>query len=415
VDIAYYLVHSMAAGRHYADLDRQAADNFRAAAQRAGIERIIYLSALQPTDASSEHLRSRRETGARLAAGSVPVTEIRAGIIVGPGSAAFEVIRDLVYHLPIMLTPRWVRSKAQPIALEDLLTYLVRLPDVVGGIDGTFEVGGPEVLTYEQLMVEFGRAVGRHPKIIPLPLLSPRLSSYFLHLVTAVPANIARALIGGLKHDILADDRAIRQLIPLRLMTYSEAVAAALEAEKAFAVAARWTEGAMVFRNYRPDYAYYAKQAGAAAVSKACAAALWAQIAAIGGDNGYYYQTWLWRLRDRLDGLLGGVGLRGGRRHPTELRIGDRVNSWRVIALEPERHLTLMAELKLPGAGVLEWRIQTTDDGRRRVVVTAHFHAAGPLGFLYWYALVLIYHGLFRGMTRAIVRRAEADESPRSP
>jgi hypothetical protein len=339
------------------------------------------------------------------------VTEVRSGIIVGPGSAAFEVIRDLVYHLPIMVTPRWVRSRAQPIALDDLLAYLARLPRVGGDIDGIMEVGGPEVLSYEQLMRQFAEMVGRHPRIIPIALLSPRLSAYFLNLVTAVPTAVASALIGGLKHDILADDARIRALIPLPLLTYRESVAAALEAEKRFAVAARWTEGAMMFRNYRPDYAYYAKRADGSTVSTASAAALWAQVAAIGGDNGYYYHTWLWRLRDALDWLLGGVGMRGGRRHPTELRVGDIVNSWRVIALEPEVHLTLMADFKLPGAGVLEFRIGSESENRRRITATAHFNAAGPLGFLYWYALVRVYYWLFRGMTRQIARRAEAAEA----
>lgn len=344
-------------------------------------------------------------------AGAVPVTEIRAGIIVGPGSAAFEVIRDLVYHLPIMVTPRWVRSRAQPIALEDLLTYLVHLPQLQGDIDGIYDVGGPEILTYQQMMQQFAEMVGKRPKIIPIPLLTPRLSSYWLHLITAVPASVAQALIGGLKHDILARDTVIRERIPLPLMNYQEAVAATLKAEKEFTVAARWTEGAMMFRDYRPDYAYYAKQASGKAVSTASAAALWAQVAAIGGENGYYYQTWLWRLRDLLDWMIGGVGMRGGRRHPTDIRVGDIINSWRVIALEPERHLTLMAEFKVPGAGVLEFQITPASEGRHRVIVTAHFHAAGPLGFLYWYMLVWIYYRLFRGMARQIAKRAEVAEA----
>ncbi len=411
IEVAYYLVHSMGVGGHYAELDKRAADNFRAAAERAGVRRIIYLGALQPAGADSEHLRSRRETGERLRAGRVPVTEIRAGIIVGPGSAAFEVIRDLVYHLPVMLVPRSVRSRAQPIALDDLLAYLQRLPLVEADIDRVFEVGGADVLNYEALMREFAASVGRRVRIVRVPLLPPRLFSQFLYLVTAVPGNIAKALIGGLKHDILAHDEPIRRLIPLRLMSYREAIAAALEAERAFAVAARWTDGAMMFRNYRPDYAYYAKQASGEAISSASRAALWQQMAAIGGDNGYYYQTWLWRLRDLLDGMIGGVGLRGGRRHPTDIRVGDVVNSWRVIALEPERHLTFMADLKLPGAGVLEYRIDPHGEGRHRVSITAHFHAAGPLGFVYWYGFVLIYRVLFRGMTRAIARRAEAAEA----
>ncbi len=235
IEIAYYLVHSMAAGRDFPRLDRQAADNFCRAAERAGIKRIIYLSGLQPPDATSEHLVSRRETGDRLRAGKVPVTEIRAGVIVGPGSAAFEVIRDLVYHLPVMITPRWVRSRSQPIALDDLLAYLVRVPELEATAGGIYDVDGPEVLTYEQLMQQFAQMIGKHPLIlpVPVPVLSPRLSSYWLDLVTAVPTNVARALIGGLKHDILADDKAIRTLIPtMPLQTFREAVRAALKAER---------------------------------------------------------------------------------------------------------------------------------------------------------------------------------------
>ena len=214
VDRAFYLVHSMAAGRDFGRLDLEAAENFAAAAQRAGVRRIVYLGGLIPHDADSEHLVSRRETGVRLRAGRVPVTEIRAGIIIGPGSAAYEVIRDLVNHLPLMLTPLWVQSKSSPIALDDLLEYLVRvawLPQAAGRV---LDAGGPEYLSYEQLMRQYGAQVGRRPRIWRVPVLTPTLSSYWLGLVTAVPAKVAGALIGGLKHDLPADDAELRALVP---------------------------------------------------------------------------------------------------------------------------------------------------------------------------------------------------------
>jgi uncharacterized protein YbjT (DUF2867 family) len=242
-EVVYYLVHSMAGGRGFASRDREAATNARVAAERAGARRLIYLGGLQPAHEASEHLASRRDTGDVLRAGSVPVTELRAGIIVGPGSAAFEVVRDLVYHLPAMLTPRWVRSRTQPIALEDIVAYLVAVLDAPETRGGTYDVGGPEVLSYEEMLHQFGQLVGRNPRIIRVPVLSPRLSSYWLDLVTAVPASIARPLVDGLRHDLLADDEAIRRLVPLRLHTYREAVRAALDAERGDTRAGRWSEG----------------------------------------------------------------------------------------------------------------------------------------------------------------------------
>ena len=230
IEVAYYLVHSMAAGRDFPRIDRAAAENFRDAAAEAGVRRIVYLGGLQPSGKASAHLASRGETGAILREGSVPVTEVRAGVIIGPGSAAFEVIRDLVFHLPAMVTPRWVRSRSQPIALDDVLEYLVRLPELPEAAGAIYDVGGPEVLTYEALMRQFGELVGRRPLIVPVPVLTPGLSSYWLNFVTAVPTNIARALIAGLEEDVLADDAPIRALIPLKLKTYREAAEAALAA-----------------------------------------------------------------------------------------------------------------------------------------------------------------------------------------
>ena len=233
VDTAYYLVHSMAAGRNFSSLDLKAAANFAIAAESAGVRRIIYLGGLVPEDADSEHIVSRRETGEILRQGKVPVTEVRAGIIVGAGSAAFEVMRDLVFHLPAMITPRWVRAKSPPIALDNLLEYLVQLPDIDEAAGQIYDAAGPETLTYEDMMRVLADVAGkRQPVIIPVPVLSPKLSSYWLRFVTSVPTNIAKALIGGLKHDFTADTAPLQQLVPQSLLGFRASVEAALKAEQ---------------------------------------------------------------------------------------------------------------------------------------------------------------------------------------
>ncbi len=407
IEIAYYLVHSMAAGRHFAHLDREAADRFSIAAERAGVQRIIYLGGLQPAEGASPHLRSRRETGEYLRAGAVPVTELRAGIVVGPGSAAFEVIRDLVYHLPVMVTPRWVRSRSQPIALDDLLEILVRLPEHEETGGGIFDAVGPETLTYEELLREFAGVIGKELRIFPVPVLSPRLSSWWLDLVTSVPASVARPLIDGLKHDLLSERPGeLRALLPHEPRTYEQAARAALEAETDEALPIRWTEGAFAFRQERHDISYYGKTARYAAQSDAPPEEAWAEIEAIGGDRGWYYGNALWRLRGLFDRLLGGVGMRRGRRHPRELRAGDPLDFWRVAAVEPGRRLTLVAEMKLPGSAVLELAVGPRESGST-VQLQAHFHPAGVLGLLYWYALWPIHRAMFAGLPRSIARRAE--------
>jgi uncharacterized protein YbjT (DUF2867 family) len=406
IDVAYYLVHSMAAGKDFGRLDLEAADNFASAAGSAGVKRIVYLGGLVPPGADSEHIVSRRDTGDRLRAGPVPVTEVRAGIIVGPGSAAFEVMRDLVLHLPVMVTPRWVRAKSPPIALDNLLEYLVRVAFVPAAAGRTYDVGGPEALSYEDMMRCLADVAGRRqPLIVPVPVLSPRLSSYWLGLVTAVPAPVARALIGGLKHDFAADDADLRRLVPQRLLTFRESVEAAFAAERAHAVAARWTEGAFSMRGFRHDHAFYAKRARGSAVAGAPPAAVWREVTAIGGDNRYYYMNGLWWLRELMDWCAGGSGFTRGRRHPTEVRVGDVIDYWTVVGLEPERRLTLHFGMKAPGTGVLEFELEPEGD-RTRITITAYWHPRGVWGLAYWYALVPAHLFIFRGWTRAIARRA---------
>ena len=411
IDVAFYLVHSMAAGPDFPRLDREAAGNFRDASARAGVQRIVYLGGLQPAGAASAHLASRGETGVILRAGSVPVTEVRAGVIIGPGSAAFEVIRDLVFHLPGMVTPRWVRSRSQPIALADVLEYLAQLPLIPEAAGRTYDAGGPEVLTYEELMRQFGELVGRRPIIVSLPVLTPRLSSYWLNLVTSVPTNVARALIEGLEHDVLADDASIRTLVPLELTTYRAAAAAALADERAENAAGRWTEGSMLYRRNRPDFAFYAKRLQGEAIAAAPADVVWHEVVTIGGEHGYYFLDALWKARACVDQIVGGTGLRRGRRDPDDLVVGDTVDFWRVVALEQGRRLTLLAEMRMPGSAALDFELTPQDDGRTKIVVTAYFHPAGAPGLLYWHALAPAHLVMFRGLAHAIATRAVAAQA----
>lgn len=406
IDIAYYLVHSMASGRNFGKLDIEAAGHFARAAEAAGVRRIVYLGGLVPADADSEHLVSRKLTGDVLRAGRVPVTEIRAGIIVGAGSAAYEVIRDLVNNLPIMVTPRWVQSRSSPIALSNLLEYMVRVAQLPQAEGVVFDAGGPDYLSYENLMRQYGEVVGKRPLILRVPLLTPSLSAWWLALVTTVPAPIARALIGGLKHDIPAQDAALRALVPQRLLDFKESVQAALDSERAHTLAARWTEGVLMFRGGRHDYAFYARRASGSTVAQASPEAVWNVVTTLGGKVGYFYGGPLWVMRAWLDWLVGGPGLTKGRRHPTELRIGDTIDYWTVLALEPQRRLTLNFGMKAPGNGVLEFEVEPVDALRTRVTVTAYWHPAGVWGLSYWWVLVPAHLFIFKGMTREIARRA---------
>ncbi len=410
IDIAYYLVHSMAAGKDFGRLDLEAAANFAAAAERAGVKRIVYLGGLVPDGADSEHIVSRRETGDVLRRGAVPVTELRAGIIVGAGSAAFEVMRDLVYHLPVMITPRWVQSQSPPLALDNLLMYLVRLPQIDAAEGRIFDAGGSETLTYRQMMRILAEVGGRRPpSIVPVPVLTPKLSAYWLRFVTAVPTNIARALIEGLKHDFSADDAELKRLVPQQLLGFREAVEAVFAAERESApIVARWIEGAFAVRQQRIDYAYYAKRAGGSAETSAPPRAVWALVSGIGGDEGWYYMNGLWTLRDSMDRLAGGPGGKHGRRHPTDLRVGDRIGSWSVLGVEPERRLSLAFGMRAPGAGMLEFDLEPRADGGTKLSVTAYWHPAGVWGIAYWFSFQPMHRFIFSGTAKAICQRAEA-------
>ncbi len=411
IDVAFYLVHSMASGRDFRRLDLEAAANFREAAAAAGLRRIVYLGGLIPEDPESQHLKSREETGDYLRAGTVPVTEVRAGMIVGPGSAAFEVMRDLVNYLPVMVTPRWVESLSPPIALSDLLVYLEKLAFMEAAAGGIYDVGGPDLVSYRAIMHTLAERLQKRPWIIPVPVLTPRLSSYWLRLITAVPVNVAAALIDGLKHDVKADTAPVRALVPRELLPLEQQIDAALRAERNQNLPAHWVEGSIRCRNFEPRYAFYAKQASGHCDTDASAERLWAEVCRVGHRGDFFSLNSLWWIRRLGDWLIGGPSFRRHRRHNSELRYGDVLDAWRVIGYNPPHKLTLLMEMKAPGSGVLEFEIQS-EGGRQRITATAYFHPAGVWGLLYWYPLIPAHLWIFKGMTREVCRRAERLKSP---
>ena len=409
VSVAYYLVHSMAAGADFPEQDRRAARVFAQAAAEAGVQRIVYLGGLSPANPDTPHLASRVETGEILRQGRVPVIEVRAGIIIGPGSAAFEVMRDLVAHLPVMVTPRWVRRKSPPIALDDILAYLAQLPWIPAAADGIYEAGGPENLTYEEMMRMLAREMGkREPFVIPVPVLTPQLSSYWLAFVSATPVRIARALITGLKYDLSADDRSLRALLPPARIDFREAIRRVFRDEQEIHAVDRWREGAWELRGRRHDISFYAKTLTRTAETDAPPAAVWDVLGDMGTrGTGYFYLNPVWRIRKSLDAMLGGRPAGPSTRRGAPYA-GERFDIWRVLAAVPERRLTLLSSLVAPGTGGMEVEIAERADGGSRVSATIYWHVVGFRGLLYWYALGPGHAFMLAGMTRAIARQAAA-------
>ncbi len=410
VDTAYYLVHSMGSTGDFAEQDRTAAANFGAAAQAAGVRRIVYLGGLGDARGHlSPHLRSRHETGEALRASGVPVIELRASVILGSGSLSFELIRGLVERLPVMLCPRWVRTPAQPIAIEDILAYLLATIDLPRGSAGIFEIGGADRVSYAGIMSEYARQRGLRRSMIPVPLLTPRLSSLWLGLTTPVYARVGRKLIESVENETTVhDDRALR-VFPIRPMGFRQAIRRAILNEDQEYGATRWSDaissagvppswGGMRFGTRLVD-----SRAVRVPVSPALA---FATVRRIGGSTGWYYGNRLWKLRGFIDLLFGGVGMRRGRRHPEQLAVGDTVDFWRVEAYEPDRRLRLVAEMKLPGRAWLEFEVQPDADGAI-IRQTAVFDPVGLLGLLYWYGVYPLHARVFAGMLRGTARAAE--------
>lgn len=410
VTVAYYLIHSMGAGTAFAETDRMGAANFATACAMTGVSRIVYLGALgQPGASLSKHLASRQESGDVLRAGSVPVTELRAAIIVGAGSASFEIIRDLARKLPVMICPRWVRSRCEPIALEQVLEYLAGVLKEPRTIGQLLEIGGGEILRYEDMLRQTASALGKRVHIITVPVLTPRLSSYWLNIVTSVPMSVARPLVEGLRNDVVTSDARIRAWIPVTPYTFREAVDRALDEHRAGPLASRWT-GASVTPESIPKSGRTMRDERTVTTS-APPAAVFAAVERIGGVNGWYYGDWLWRLRGLIDRLVGGVGMRRGRRDPTALLLGDPIDFWRVEEFVPGRLLRLRAEMKVPGAATLEFEVARGVAGVGATLTQrAVFRTAGRWGQAYWNLLRPVHALVFRGMAAGIIRIAEGAE-----
>ncbi|MDW8443463.1 MAG: DUF2867 domain-containing protein [Acetobacteraceae bacterium] len=406
VDVAYYLVHSMTAGKRFPDIDRTAAETFAASARAAGVRRIVYLGGLAPGDVDTVHLASRVETGVILRRNHPDVVEIRAGIIIGPGSAAFEVMRDLVANLPVMLTPRWVRSLSPPIALDDLLTQLEALATLEGVGGAVIETAGPDRLSYEEMMLRLADALGkRRPLIIRVPLLTPELSAYWIGLVTSTPASIARALITGLKHDLIANkDPRLEAVAPARI-GFDEAVRRAFARERERLSEGRWREGAFDLRGMRHEVAYYGVSMRHARASLAPAKALWRSLERFGTrQGGSLALRPLWSIRRAIERLAGGEV--APPREAGPFRPGERFDVWRVHGVVPPTSLVLLSTLRAPGAGGFEFAI-LDEGGRRLVAATIHWHPRGFWGLLYWYVLAPFHRLVLASLTAAIVREAE--------
>jgi uncharacterized protein YbjT (DUF2867 family) len=411
VDAAYYLVHSMGAGEDFAARDREAARIFGGAARAAGVSRIIYLGGLSGDTAGlSEHLRSRKETGEVLREAGVPVVEFQAAIILGSGSLSFEMIRALVERLPVMICPRWVGVETQPIAIEDVIAYLVAALDLPEGAKRVYQIGGPDRITYGDLMREYARQRGLKRLLIPVPLLTPRLSSLWLGLVTPLYARIGRKLIDSLRNPTIVRDFTALQVFPVKPRGVRDAIARALANENEACAKTRWSDAVSSsgLGERQGDKTTGARFIETRSVHvEAAPSAAFAPIRRIGGENGWYYANFLWNLRGFLDLLAGGVGVRRGRRLPTELSAGDPLDFWRVEAIEPDRLLRLRAEMKVPGRAWLQFEV-TPASGGSDIRQTAIFDASGLSGRLYWYALSPVHRLVFAGMLRAIAARAAA-------
>ena len=412
VDVAYYLVHSMTRGRgDFAEDDHKAAEIFAKAARDAGVKRIIYLGGLGVDGASlSHHLRSRHATGETLRSTGVLVTEFRAAMIVGSGSASFEMMRYLTERLPVMIAPKWVDTPCQPISVRDVLSYLVAELERPSQTNEIFEIGGADVFSYKEMMMRYAAIRELKRSLIVVPFFTPRLSSGWIHLVTPIPSSIARPLVDGLRNPVVVrDDRALRifpQIVPV---SYEVAVNRALDRYTNVGPETTWfgafdvralpgnfagtTQGMLIDRRMRR--------------STASAHALFTVFTSLGGTRGWLYADGLWELRGILDRLVGGFGTRRGRRDATNLRVGDAVDFWRVEAYEPDHLLRLRAEMRLPGHAWLQFEI-VDDGGHRALQQTAFFDPRGAFGYLYWYSVLPFHELIFGNMARRIAQEAEA-------
>lgn len=413
VHAAYYLIHSMSSGEDFHQRDLTAAENFGRAAKEAGVDRIVYLGGLGDSQADlSQHLRSRHETGEALRSPGVPVTEFRAAIIVGAGSVSFEMIRYLTERVPVMICPRWVYTRIQPIAVRDVLDYLVASLESERSRGRVIEIGGRDVLTYGEMMLGYAEVRGLKRVLLPVPVLTPRLSSYWVHWVTPIPAKIARPLIQGLRNEVIVREPDAREIFPgIEPLDYHTAVEQALGSLEAGHLETSWSD-ALATTQGDTQPGQFTIQEGMIIerrerLVEASTEALYAAFTRLGGENGWLYLNWTWRVRGVIDRLFGGVGFRRGRRDPQHLRPGDVVDFMRVEAVEPGRLLRLRAEMKVPGKAWLQFEASPAEGGRSRLGLKAFFAPKGLSGLAYWYALYPVHLAIFSGMLAQLAEQAE--------
>ncbi|MDV6030222.1 MAG: SDR family oxidoreductase [Phycisphaera sp. RhM] len=411
IDVAYYLVHSMiAASDKYAQRDRELAENFVAAIDQSPCRQIVYLGGLGELGPDlSRHLRSRREVAEILQTSTVPVTVLRAAMIIGSGSASFEILRYLVERLPIMVTPKWVNTKTQPIAIRDVLRYAVECISVPETRGRTIDIGGSDVMTYRELMQAMAKAIGLPRRIIvPVPVLTPRLSSLWISLVTPVSSAIGRPLAEGLRNRTVCRNDWATKLMPGTLFNVQQALDAALGKIESHDIETRWSTAGVMPGD--PDWAGGTSKIDERSITvHASPQQTYQVIEKIGGGHGYWGAGWLWHVRGWMDLMVGGPGLRRGRRHPNDLHFGEAVDFWRVTAHQPNERLRLTAEMKLPGDAELDFQLAPAENESTIVTMTARFRPSGLLGLAYWYS-VLPLHGLvFPVMLRGIKRDAESN------
>jgi uncharacterized protein YbjT (DUF2867 family) len=418
IDAAYWMVHSMESGVDFERADRLAAEQFAAAARAGGVRRIVYLGGLgADDDRLSAHLRSRHEVGAILRAGaassSFDVIELRASIVIGPGSFSFDLVRTLVERLPVMICPAWLATPTQPIAIDDVVAYLAASIELSDGESRIFEIGGPDVVSYGAIMQEYARQRGLRRLMIPVPVLTPRLSSLWLKLVAPRYSKVGRKLIDGLKNPTVVTNRAALEAFPIRPLDLEQSVAAAIRTEDVEFAHRRWADefearaaGAAASRQR-----YGGRAEGARLIDHRIAVVsveperAFAAIERIGGDHGWYAFDWLWGLRGWMDTLIGGPGMGRGRRDPQTLAVGDTLDCWRVEACDPPRRLRLAAEMKMPGRGWLEFEV-IPRDGDTTIHQTAIFDPKGLGGLAYWYSIWPLHELVFRGMLAGIAKAA---------
>ena len=420
IDVAYYLVHALGTGHGFEATDRKAADVFAAQARAAGVRRIVYLGGLTPADVPDErlspHLRSRAEVARILLDSGVPTTVLRAAVIIGSGSASFEMLRYLTERLPVMVTPSWVRTRIQPIGVRDVLRLLVGSARMPAEVNRAFDIGGPDVLTYREMMHRYAVVAGLPRRLIlPVPVLTPRLSSHWVGLVTPVPRSIARPLTESLRHEVVCHEHDIDRYVPPpagRPIGFDEAVSLALRRVQDAQVTTRWTSASVPGAPSDPlptdpDWAGGSLYTDDRELTvDASPEVLWRVVEGIGGDNGWYSFPPAWAVRGWLDRLVGGVGLRRGRRDAARLRVGDSLDFWRVEEIEPGHLLRLRAEMRLPGLAWLEMYAEHGEGGRTRYRQRALFHPHGLLGHAYWWCVAPFHAVVFGGMARNIARAA---------